>query len=70
MEAYKEEVDTELIDLDEAEGWIHLVNTCDRRGDSVVVINTAARNNLAVKQYEALSIAAWRSSGASSLRSG
>ena len=49
--AYKEEVETELIDLDEADGWIHLVNTCDRRRDSVVVINTAARNNLAVKQY-------------------
>jgi len=49
--AYKEEVETELIDLDEADGWIHLVNTCDRRSDSVVVINTAARNNLAVKQY-------------------
>ena len=49
--AYKEEVETELIDLDEADGWIHLVNTCDNRRDSVVVINTAARNNLAVKQY-------------------
>jgi hypothetical protein len=33
------------------DGWIHLVNTCGRRRDSVVVINTAARNNLAVKQY-------------------
>jgi len=49
--AYKEEVETELIDLDEADGWIHLVNTCDRRRDSVVVINTAARSNRAVKQY-------------------
>jgi Mrp family chromosome partitioning ATPase len=49
--AYKEEVETELIDLDEADGWICLVNTCDRRRDSVVVINTAPHNNLAVKQY-------------------
>ena len=49
--AYKDQIETELIDLDEADGWIHLVNTCDRRRDSVVVINTAARNNLAVKNY-------------------
>jgi hypothetical protein len=44
-------VETELISLDEADWWIHLVNTCDRHRDAVVVINTAARNNLAVKQY-------------------
>jgi hypothetical protein len=49
--AYREQVETELINLDEADGWIHLVNTCDRHREGVVVINTAARNNLAVKQY-------------------
>src|SRR5580700_3638589 len=49
--AYRDHVETELINLDEADGWIHLVNTCDRHPDVVVVINTAARNNLAVKQY-------------------
>ena len=49
--AYREQVETELINLDEADGWIHLVNTCDRYRDGVVVINTAARNNIAVNQY-------------------
>jgi hypothetical protein len=49
--AYRDHVETELINLDEADGWIHLVNTCDRHPDAVMVINTAARNNLAVKQY-------------------
>jgi hypothetical protein len=49
--AYKDLVPTELINLDEADGWIHLVNLCDCRRDSVVVINTAARNSLSVKQY-------------------
>ena len=49
--AYREQVEAELINLDEADGWIHLVNTCDRHRDGVVVINTAARHNLAVKQY-------------------
>jgi hypothetical protein len=40
-----------LIDLDEADGWDTPRHTRDRRRDSVVVINTAARKNLAVKQY-------------------
>jgi cellulose biosynthesis protein BcsQ len=51
--AYKEQVETVLLDLDEADGWIHLVNTCDGHRDGIVVINTAARNNLAVRQYGA-----------------
>ena len=51
--AYREQIEAELIDLDEADGWIHLVNTCDRYREGVVVVNTAARNNLAVKQYGA-----------------
>jgi hypothetical protein len=49
--AHKELVTTECINLDEGDGWIHLVNTCDAHRDSVVVVNTAARNNLAVKQF-------------------
>ena len=49
--AYKDQVPAELIDLDEADGWIHLVNTCDSHRDTVVVVNTAARNNVAVRQY-------------------
>ena len=39
-QAYKDELDAELIDLDDADGWIHLVNTCDSHRDSVVVVNT------------------------------
>ena len=50
-QAYKDELDAELIDLDDADGWIHLVNTCDSHRDSVVVVNTAARNNHAVKRF-------------------
>ncbi len=44
-------VQTELVNLDEADGWIHLVNSCDANRDKTVVVNTAARNNLAVRQY-------------------
>jgi len=49
--AYKDLVACELVDLDEADGWIHVINVCDARRDATVVINTAARNNVAVSRY-------------------
>ena len=42
---------TETINLDEADGWIHLVNVCDQHRDKTVIVNTAARNNNAVTQF-------------------
>lgn len=49
--AYKDTVRTDLLDLDKADGWIALINLCDSNPDSVVVINTAARNNKGVSAY-------------------
>src|SRR5580658_7377818 len=49
--AYSHEMEGELIDLDEADGWIRLVNVCDADRSRVVVVNTAARNNDGVSQY-------------------
>ncbi|MGZ5076786.1 MAG: nucleotide-binding protein [Methylobacter sp.] len=51
--SYGDSVTTELINLDEADGWIQLVNLCDSHPDSIVVINTAARNNQGVSAYGA-----------------
>ena len=69
--AYKEEVETELIDLDEADGWIHLVNT---PAITAAIASWSSTRRRAITSpsstTEARSIAAWRSSGASSLRSG
>ena len=48
---YKDEIECRLIDLDDANGWIDLVNACDEFKDHVVVINTAARNNKGVVAY-------------------
>lgn len=48
---YKDSVDAELLNLDEADGWIQLVNACESKPDHVVVINTAARNNKGVSTY-------------------
>ncbi|WP_445369967.1 ArsA-related P-loop ATPase (plasmid) [Methylomonas sp. BW4-1] len=50
---YGECMETQLLNLDEADGWIQLVNLCDSKPDSVVVINTAARNNQGVSAYGA-----------------
>ena len=49
--AYEKHLDGELIELDEADGWIRLVNACDTTRSRVVVVNTAARNNVGVSQY-------------------
>lgn len=49
--AYKGETECELVNLDEADGWINLVNLCYSKPNSIVVINTAARNNKGVSAY-------------------
>ncbi len=49
--AYGETVDTHLLNLDEADGWIELVNLCDSHPENTVVINSAARNNKGVSAY-------------------
>jgi hypothetical protein len=49
--AHKDEIRCELVNLDEAEGWIRLLNICDTNREHVVVVNTAARNNAAVTRF-------------------
>lgn len=48
---YKNELACELIDLDDADGWIDFINVCDGQRDAAVIVNTAARNNRGVAQY-------------------
>ena len=49
--ALKDTIKTEIVNLDESDGWIQLVNLCDSNPNTVVVINTAARNNEGVSTY-------------------
>ena len=51
--AYKEAVPSEIISLDDIDGWIRLVNCCDGVPNNTVVINTAARNNQGINKYGA-----------------
>lgn len=49
--AYGASVPAELINLDEADGWVRFVNACEAKPDHAVVVNTAARNNQGVAAY-------------------
>ncbi|MFY9655178.1 MAG: P-loop NTPase [Methylocystis sp.] len=51
FKSYENEVVCELVNLDEADGWIRFVNICDEYKGSSVVVNTAARNNVGVAAY-------------------
>lgn len=48
---YGKELPAELVDLDQADGWIDFINICDKHPEAVVVVNTAARNNRGVAAY-------------------
>jgi hypothetical protein len=44
----------EVLNLDDVEGWIHLVNTCDSMPFKAVVLNTPAQSNVAVGKHASL----------------
>lgn len=48
---YQATTETAVINLETADGWIKLVNTCDSKPDSVIVINTQAANSKSVTAY-------------------
>jgi CobQ/CobB/MinD/ParA nucleotide binding domain len=48
---YSEEIISNLIDLEEADGWIELLNICDNNKDNTIVINTKAANNHTIQKY-------------------
>src|SRR5579871_5214590 len=53
FKSYGAEVQCELVNLDDADGWIRFVNICDENKDAAVIVNTAARNNQGVAAYGA-----------------
>jgi hypothetical protein len=48
--AYKDVIETKTIDLDEKDGWVDLINICEKNPEITVVVNSAARNNDAVTE--------------------
>jgi hypothetical protein len=51
FKSYNRTVDAEQVDLDDVEGWIQLVNTCESPSFKSVVVNTPARNNEGVRRH-------------------
>jgi len=51
---YGRQTEGEVLDLDDVEGWIQLVNTCDGMPFKTVVVNTPAQSNMAVSQHAAI----------------
>ena len=49
--SYRRTVEGDVVSLDEVDGWINLVNTCDANPFKVIVVNTPARNNDAVRAH-------------------
>jgi hypothetical protein len=51
LKSYGRTVECEQVDLDDVDGWIQLVNTCDAQSFKTVVVNTPARNNAGVRKH-------------------
>jgi hypothetical protein len=54
--SYGKVIESEGVDLDDVEGWIHLVNIADTHPFKAIVINTPARNNTGVRDHGAILI--------------
>jgi hypothetical protein len=52
--SYGKVIESEGVDLDDVEGWIHLVNLCDVHPFKAIVVNTPARNNTGVRNHGAI----------------
>jgi hypothetical protein len=48
---YGEEVTSFLVDLEAGNGWVELLNICDRDREATVVVNTRAANNEGIRSY-------------------
>jgi hypothetical protein len=48
---YGGEIDAELVNLDEREGWIELLNLVESRPEDTIVVNTGARNQTGISNF-------------------
>jgi len=49
--SYRTTLPSELVDLDDVDGWIQVVNSCDANRDKAVVVNTPARSATGVAKF-------------------
>src|SRR5450432_4289589 len=49
--AYKNDVDSHCIDLEQKDGWLELLDILDRNAETVTVINTKAANQAGLRKF-------------------
>jgi hypothetical protein len=49
--AYKGDVESQCIDLEERDGWLELLDVFDRNADAATVINTKAANQVGLRKF-------------------
>src|SRR5260221_5617567 len=49
--AYKNDVETQCVDLEQKDGWLELLDVLDRKADTATVINTKAANQVGLRKF-------------------
>jgi hypothetical protein len=49
--AYKGDVESQCIDLEQRDGWLELLDVLDRNADTALVINTKAANQVGLRKF-------------------
>jgi len=58
--AYKSDVESQCIDLEQRDGWLELLDVLDRNADAATVINTKAANQVGLRKFGGMLIEALR----------
>jgi len=49
--AYKDDVESQCIDLEQRDGWLELLDVLDRHADTPIVINSKAANQVGLRKF-------------------
>jgi hypothetical protein len=58
--AYKGDVESQCIDLEQRDGWLELLDGLDRHADTTIVINTKAANQVGLRKFGGMLVEALR----------
>jgi hypothetical protein len=58
--AYKGDVESQCIDLEQRDGWLELLDVLDRNADTSIVINTKAANQVGLRRFGGMLVEALR----------
>jgi len=58
--AYKDDVESQCIDLEQRDGWLELLDVLDRHADTPIVINSKAANQVGLRKFGGMLVEAVR----------